>query len=124
MLSKNQMVKVRSAIETLYDGKATIVEKQEYERPNGSIGFYDAVVLSDEPCRLSFESISQATSDKVTATTSQVVKLFIAPEHVIKAGSKITVTQNGRTNDYKLSGKAAVYDTVNLQNNIKNRLEK
>lgn len=101
----------RAAIESLYDGRATVIEKKEYERPNGSMGFYEEIVLSEEPCRLSFENISQAASDKVTATTSQVVKLFIAPENIIKAGSKITVTQCGRTNDYKLSGKPAVYET-------------
>ena len=45
------------------------------------------------------------------AQVSQTVKLFIAPDIQIKAGSKITVTQAGVTAMYTHSGKATVYDT-------------
>ena len=37
------------------------------------------------------------------------VVLFIAPEVEIPSGSKITVTQNGKTTDYCRSGESAVY---------------
>lgn len=44
-------------------------------------------------------------------TVSQSVKLFISPDIVIKAGSKIIVTQHGRTTEYSNSGVPAVYPT-------------
>lgn len=111
MLSKAQVVKARKALECLYIGKATIVVKEEYERPNGSMGFYDKTILENEPCRVSYKDISQANSDGTVATTQQVIKLFLAPEHDIPRGSKIVVEQNGRTNEYVRSGKPAIYET-------------
>lgn len=111
MLSKAQVVKARKALEGLYIGKATVVVKEEYERPNGSMGFYDKTIIENEPCRVSYKDISQANSDGTVATTQQVIKLFLAPEYDIPRGSKIVVEQNGRTNEYIRSGKPAVYET-------------
>lgn len=111
MLSKAQVVKARKALEGLYIGKTTVVVKEEYERPNGSIGFYDKTILENEPCRVSYKDISQANSDSTVATTQQVIKLFLAPEYDIPRGSKIVVEQNGRTNEYVRSGKPAIYET-------------
>ena len=39
------------------------------------------------------------------------VKLFIAPEINVMPGSKIVVTQKGRTTEYKNSGEPAIFDT-------------
>ena len=39
------------------------------------------------------------------------MKLFISPDVLIKAGSKIIVTQHGRTTEYSNSGVPAVYPT-------------
>lgn len=111
MLSKAQVVKARKALEGLYIGKATVVVKEEYERPNGSMGFHDKTILENEPCRVSYKDISQANSDSTVATTQQVIKLFLAPEHDIPRGSNIVVEQNGRTNEYVRSGKPAIYET-------------
>jgi hypothetical protein len=38
-----------------------------------------------------------------------VTKLFLAPEIVVKPGSKLKVTQAGRTECYVRSGEPAVY---------------
>lgn len=45
------------------------------------------------------------------ATTSQAVKLFIAPEIAVPEGSRIDVTQNGITTSYRQSGTPAVYSS-------------
>lgn len=66
--------------------------------------------MEDQPCKLSFETLTSSTGDPV-ATVSQSVKLFISPDVVIKAGSKIIVTQHGRTTEYSNSGVPAVYPT-------------
>ena len=111
MLSKNQVVKVRKAIEQTYDGRCTVTEHQEYVRDNGSTGFRDVITLNDHPCRLSFSNISATEPGEASATTKQMIKLFINPDVVIRAGSKLSVTQAGVTTDYTCSGIPAKYDT-------------
>lgn len=112
MFQKNQMVKARKAIEAMYEGTCTITEYQKVKNEDKSTGFKDVVVLEGQPCRLSFKTINQTNqNDNGAASMAQVTKLFIAPEIQVKAGSKITVTQNGVVTEYKNSGKPAVYTT-------------
>jgi hypothetical protein len=100
----------RKAIESLYAGKCTVYEYQSVKDPVTKITEKQEVpVLTDQPCRLSYKTITGTTQDDGAATVTQEVKLFIAPEIVIKPGSKITVTQNGVSADYQSSGKPAVY---------------
>lgn len=112
MLSKNEMVKARKAIESLYDGKCTITEHQKVKKENKSTGFQDVVVLEDEPCRLSFKTINNTNQTETAASTVvQIVKVFLAPEIQVKPGSKLTITQNDVTTEYKSSGEPAFYST-------------
>lgn len=112
MLSKTYMVKVREAIESLYDGKCTITEHQKVKKENKSTGFRDVVVLEDVPCRLSFKTINNTNqTDTAASSVAQVTKVFLAPEIQVKPGSKLTVTQNNVTTEYKSSGEPAVYST-------------
>lgn len=112
MLSKNKVVKVRKAIESLYQGTCTVTEHQKVMKTNKSIGFNDVVVLEDQPCRLSFKNITDTDqSDNAASAVIQVIVLFIAPDVSIAPGSKITVTQNGVTANYQQSGMPAMYDT-------------
>lgn len=111
MLPTNAMVKARKALETLYDGRCTITEHQKVKNPNKSTGFAEVVVLENEPCRLSFSTTTNANQTETSASVTQVTKIFLAPEITIKPGSKLTVTQNGVTTDYELSGKPALYST-------------
>ena len=109
MLQNNKVV--RNAIERLYRGTCTVTVRKEYEKENGSTGFMDEVVLKNEPCHLSKSSISSTQDGEVAASVSQSMELFINPDVDIPSGSKITVTQNGETVDYKRSGVKAKYDS-------------
>ena len=112
MLSKAEMVKARKAIESLYDGKCTITEHQKIKKENKSTGFQDVVVLEDIPCRLSFKTINSTNqTDTAASTVVQTTKVFLAPDIQVKPGSKLTITQNGVTTEYKNSGKPAFYST-------------
>lgn len=112
MLSKNQVVKARKAIESMYDGTCTIIERQKVKLPNKSTGFMDIVVLEDIPCRLSFKTITNTTQAETgVSAVVQVTKVFIAPEIKVKPGSKLTITQNDVTTEYKSSGQPAIYTT-------------
>ena len=112
MLSQTKMVKTRKAIESLYDGKCTITEYQKVKNKNKSTGFEEVVVLTDRPCRLSFKTINNTNqTDTAASTVAQITKVFLAPEIQVKPGSKLTITQNGVTTEYKSSGQPAFYST-------------
>lgn len=111
MLPKNAVVKVRKILEQRYDGLCDITERQKVTRPNKTTGFEEVKVIEEQPCRLSFSTISSAGASGSAAVVSQTIKLFLAPEIKVKEGSKITVTQNGVTRDYRRSGTPAVYST-------------
>ena len=112
MLSKTKMVKARKAIESLYDGKCTITEHQKIKKENKSTGFQDVVVLECEPCRLSFKTINNTNrTDTAASAVVQITKVFLAPEIRVKPGSKLAITQNGVTTEYKSSGEPAFYST-------------
>ena len=101
----------RKAIESTYTGVMTVSERQSVKDPNTHItSTKEVVVLENQPCKLSFETIA-ATVQTDTAALSQGVKVFLSPDVSIKAGSKLTVTQNGVTTAYKSSGVPAVYPT-------------
>ena len=113
MFPKAKVVsKARKAIESLYIGSCTITEHQKIKKENKSTGFSDVVVLENQPCKLSFQTVNSTTATETGASAvTQTVKLFIAPEVKVKPGSKITVTQNNITTEYQNSGEPAMYST-------------
>ena len=111
MLSQNQMVAVRKAIELSYIGTCTITEHRKIKKENKSTGFQDVVVLQNQPCKLSYEKVTNTNQTESAAALIQTAKLFIAPEIQVKPGSKLTISQNGITTEYKNSGEPAVYGT-------------
>lgn len=118
MLSKNQMVKVKAALEKGYIGTFTVTEHERVTDPETHItDFQDIVTVENQPCRLSFSSIPTVGSGD-PANVTQGVKIFFDPSIIVKAGSRITVTQNGVTGEYRRSGEPAIYDThieINLE---------
>lgn len=102
----------RKAIESTYFGLVTVSEYQKVKDPVTALTSYkEVVVLENQPCKLSFESITTAVQTEAATTISQATKLFISPDIVIKPGSKLTVTQTGVTTAYTGSGVPAVYPT-------------
>ena len=111
MFQKNAMVKAKKAIESMYDGICTITEYQEYIKPNKSTGYHEVIVLEEQPCRLSFSSSPNTNQTESAAQLVQTIKVFLAPDVRVQAGSKLTITQNGVTTEYKSSGEPALYQT-------------
>lgn len=101
---------VRKAIESLYTGRCTIVNFQEvFDEITKRTSLEEVVICENEPCRVSYSSVKSAETTETVTELSQVIKLFVRPELIINGGSKITVTQNGRTVVYHASGEVAVY---------------
>jgi hypothetical protein len=98
------------AIEKLYNGRCDIIENIEVKDPITKITKHqESVIITNQPCKLSFQRISAVNQSEVAASVGVSVKLFISPDITIHSGSKITVTQNGRSKEYQSSGEPAVY---------------
>ena len=111
MLSENQVVAVRTAIEMMYQGTCTVTEHQKVKKENKTTGFQDVIVLENQPCKLSFSNITSTNQTETAALVAQTAKVLIAPEIQIKPGSKLTITQNGVTTEYENSGEPALFNT-------------
>lgn len=102
----------RKAMEDTYSGVLTVTERRKVRNEQTKLtSVEDVVVLLNQPCKLSFESVAPVQQSETAAAVSQTVKLFLAPDVMISPGSKLTITQNGVTGDYTRSGVAAVYPT-------------
>lgn len=102
----------RKAIESTYFGVLMVTEMQKVKDERSKLtSDEEEVVLENQPCKLSFEKLQTAIQSDSAATITQGTKLFVSPDVSIKAGSKITVTQDNVTTDYTCSGVPAVYPT-------------
>jgi hypothetical protein len=101
----------RNAIESLYKDTCTIVEYRSYKKANKSTGQKEFTVLQNQPCKLSYSTLKSNTETTSAEMVSQIVKLFIAPEIIVKPGSKLIVVHEGRTAEFKDSGLPGVYST-------------
>lgn len=102
----------RKAQEVLYSGRMTVMEYRKVR--DGKTGMTverEAVVLENQPCRLSFETLKAAGQTESAAEVTQIIRLFLSPDITVRAGSKITVTQDGVTGEFGNSGIPAVYPT-------------
>lgn len=104
------MVDTSKALQSLWKGSCTVYVKQEAQDPTTKrITFGESAVYTNQACKLSFEKITDTIENNNAALITQAAKLFISPDVIIPPGSKITVTQNGKTADYEKSGEPAVY---------------
>lgn len=111
MLSKNQVVAIRKIHEKNYGGICTIIEYQKTVQANKSTGFVEVVVLENQSCKLSFKNLNNAKTGDVGTTVEQTITILISPDIVVKSGSKLIITQNGETKEYKNSGEPARFPT-------------
>lgn len=100
----------KKAIQSLWSGRATVTVLDGVLNPaNGRTEPQERVVLENEPCRISFDTVKSTEPHEEAAQVAQSVTLFIDPVVDIPEGSKITVTQKSVTGVYERSGKPAVY---------------
>lgn len=102
-----------AAIKSLWRGKCTVTVRNNdtTDENTGRVVVGEVDTYTDEPCRISFDTVNATQAENNAANIIQSITLFIDREVVIPEGSKITVTQNGATAVYEKSGKPAVYST-------------
>ena len=105
------MVSVRNALERLWTDRCAVYVRAETTDKTGLTDFTETLLVENQPCKLSFETLGKASGDPV-ATAGQVVKLFLTPDIKIPAGSRIVVTRDGtlkRTFEFFSSGEPGVF---------------
>lgn len=101
---------VNNPLSALWIGKCTIYEFKDVINPETyQTTKKEVAVLVDEPCRLSYNHEQATNIQSGAAVVSQSITLFIRPDLEIKPGSVIEITQHGKTERYKGSGKPARY---------------
>lgn len=101
-----------AAVKRLWDGRCDVlVEKSSIDPATGRTVQKWVPILENEPCRISYSSLSAAAPENEATKAPQTVKLFISIDKEIPEGSRILVTQKGRTECYRRSGKAGAYST-------------
>ncbi|MFQ9651216.1 MAG: hypothetical protein ACLRZZ_14170 [Enterocloster sp.] len=102
----------RKAIEATYDGTCRIYGMKPIRDPVTKVTRQEEALVQDGiACHLSYSSTAPAAGSDTVAGVAQTIKLFLDPEPVVPPGSRIEVTQQGRTESYAQSGKAAVYSS-------------
>jgi hypothetical protein len=100
----------RAAVEMTYTDVCSISEYVPVKDDETGITSKVENTVSDGiPCRLSYEKIDTVNQQTGAAERTIETKLFLAPEIAVKAGSKITVTNDGVTKAYSMSGEPAIY---------------
>lgn len=102
----------RKALERLWRDRCNIYVQAEITDPITHLtDFEEMPLLQDQPCKLSFETLTGTNGDELP-TVSQSVKLFLSPDVAVPAGCKIAVTRRGsleRTFTFAKSGEAGVF---------------
>lgn len=102
----------RKGIEMFYEHTCTVVEYGKTKDPvTKQTKFDEKTVLENQPCKLSFSTIKASDQTESVNQVQQIIKLFVAPEVEVKEGSKIIVTHNGKTSEYKNSGVPSIFPT-------------
>lgn len=102
-----------AAIKSLWRGKCTVTVRNNdtTDENTGRVVVGEVDTYTNEPCRISFDTVNATQPENNAANIVQSITLYIDREVVIPEGSKITVTQNGVTAVYEKSGKPAIYST-------------
>ena len=99
----------RKALEMFYIGICDVIIHEKVTNPvTKRTEFSESTIILGQPCRLSFSTPSP-TSDGEVAQVEQQPVLFISPDVSIPSGSKIIVTQNGRSTKYTNSSETRLY---------------
>ena len=103
---------VRTALERLWKDRCSIFIREEVTDPVTHLtDSEEKPLLQDQPCKLSFETLTSSSGDPVAAV-AQTVKLFLSPDVEIPAGCKIVVTRFNnleRKFTYSRSGEPGVF---------------
>ena len=101
----------RKWLEMTYDGTMTVMGSRKANVDGETVVTPDAVLYADVPCALSFSGEPNGNQSEDAGEIGYQGTIFCAPELMIPAGCRITVTQYGKTYALVYSGEGIVYPT-------------
>jgi len=101
---------IRAAMRSMWNDTCAVYEYQPVKLENKSTVHDEVAMITDEPCKLSFSSLSSVSQTDTAAAIVQTVKLFLDENLTIKAGSKIVVNRRNQLFVYAYSGEAGIFD--------------
>ena len=110
---------VKKALQKLWTDTCSVyVQDKKKNESTKRTEFVEVALFKNQPCKLSFESLTTTTESNNAPVVTQGVKLFIDNELSIPSGSKIEVTRKNKTFVYKSSGEPGVFtyhQEINLE---------
>ncbi len=104
------MVDTSSALQMLWNDTCSVYTRAKATNATTKrTEFNEVAAFLNQPCKLSFETLTSTTETDHAPSVSQGAKLFISKQLSIPAGSKIVVTRGGSTYTYKQSGEPGVF---------------
>ena len=101
---------IKEDLKTLWDGVCTIMAVRDLEGDDYLMHKETVIIAEDEPCRLSHGGTApgapQGDGSTVIGTD---ITLILDNVVIVPEGCRITVTQDGRTDEYRRSGTPRVY---------------
>ncbi len=92
------------ALQKLWTDRCTVIVRVKKKDEQSKLtDFVEETLFEEEPCKLSFESLS-TTGEGNVPSLGQAAKLFMSNEKEVPAGSKIIVTRQGKTFAFARSG--------------------
>lgn len=100
---------VADILDKMRTGVCNVYVKVNREDANGVTKVAEEELLYEQiPCDVSSESVTPTTNG-VVAYADQKITMFLRMEYEIPLGSRIVVTQHGRTREYTNSGEPDFY---------------
>ena len=104
------MVKQKKALQLFWkDSCSVFIQSKKQNLTTKRNEFDETALFENQPCKLSFETLTSTSETDHAPSISQGVKLFLDSELSVPAGSKVVVVRNGRTFTYKASGEPGVF---------------
>lgn len=104
------MVNRKNALKTLWNDSCTVYVQTSVKNPNNKrTEFVETILFENQPCKLSFESLSTTTQNSHAPAITQGAKLFLDNALSVPAGSKIVVARADKTFTFARSGEPGVF---------------
>lgn len=98
------------AVKSLWlDSCAVYIQEKTKDEVTKRTMFTEVCLFENEPCKLSFETVTATDNESHAQISTQGVKLFLSSDVEIPPGSKIVVTHKGKNYKYKQSGPPGVF---------------
>ena len=89
------MVNQKKALQRFWkDVCSVFIQDKKVNEVTKRTEFVETALFENQPCKLSFETLTSSSETDHAPSVTQGVKLFLDNEHSVPAGSKIVVVRN------------------------------